>query len=338
MNPLIPHDEARSIAVAVAVGSAPRSRKLQLLQLLAEKVSLAAVVPHISEAELRAARCVVEECTDRGIDIIPYTSERYPALLRTISLPPAALYVRSESGQFSFPAKMLSVVGTRAASVETCQRASLLTSQLASSGLCIVSGLALGVDGAAHRGALMATSSCATIAVLAHGLDRIYPSTHTPLADSILTKGGALISEYSPGTEPFKHHFLERNRIIAGVALGVVVIQAGDRSGSLVTANFAADFGRDVFVMEGADGDSGFCGGQRLIEDGAIPIASAREILEEYGFSNEVVDTCSVGAWRTLTIAEYLEQTGCSTSRMLRLEMEGKVVRLPGNRVSVSID
>ena len=167
-----------------------------------------------------------------------------------------------------------------------------------------MSGLALGVDGAAHRGALTATCGCPTIAVLAHGLDRVYPSSHSQLADSIVHQGGALVSEYPPGIEPLKHHFLERNRIIAGLSLGVVVVQAGERSGSLVTANYAADFGRDVFVLEGADGDSGFSGGARLIEDGAIPIAGAREVLEEYGVQNEAPVTGCASTWQTLSVAE----------------------------------
>jgi DNA processing protein len=112
------------------------------------------------------------------------------------------------------------------------------------------------------------------------------------------------VSEYPPGIEPLKHHFLERNRIIAGLSLGVVVVQAGERSGSLVTANYAADFGRDVFVLEGADGDSGFSGGARLIEDGAIPIAGAREVLEEYGVQNEAPVTGCASTWQTLSVAE----------------------------------
>jgi DNA processing protein len=204
--------------------------------------------------------------------------------------------------------------------------------------VCVVSGLALGIDGAAHRGALTAPGSCPTIAVVAHGLERTYPPSHTTLADSIVERGGAIISEYPPGTEPLKHHFLERNRIVAGLSLGVVVIQAGERSGSLVTARFAAEYGRDVFVLEAEDDDARCSGGANLIEEGAIPIAGAREVLQEYGALPAQSEANDGGPWRTMTVDEYLRMTGYSASQLLRFEMEGRVLRLPGNRVSVMVD
>ena len=337
MNDSAPQDETKRLALAVAVGMVARSKRQQLLQLLGDGEPLDSLAFYLLDSELRTAHEVVGLCIERAIEIIPCTSDRYPALLRASASPPSALYVKARTKKLIFPQRMVSVVGTRAASVEMCQRASLISLQLAQGGLCVVSGLALGVDGAAHRGALTATADCSTIAVVAHGLERVYPSSHSQLADSILEHGGAIVSEYPPGTEPLKHHFLERNRIIAGLSLGVVVVQAGERSGSLVTANYAADFGRDVFVLEGADGDSGFSGGARLIEDGAIPIAGAREILEEYGVQNDALGTGVASSWQTLSVAEYLEKTGCSASQMLRLEMEGRVVRLPGNKVSVMV-
>ena len=323
--------------LAIAMGNAPRALKSQFLQQLAAGEPLESLTAHVPPTLLRDADNIRESCRGLSIGIIPYTSDLYPPLLRACAAPPAALYVKSRSSPFSFPTKMIAVVGTRAASVEMCQKTSHVSLQLAQHGLPIVSGLALGVDGAAHRGALTATTSCPTIAVVAHGLDRVYPPTHTHLAESILLKGGAIISEYPPGTEPLKHHFLERNRIIAALALGVVVVQAGERSGSLVTARFAADFGRDVFVMDSNDGDASFSGGARLIEDGAIPISGAREVLEEYGITEVALNAAESSGWRTITIDEYRSQTGHSASEMLRLEMEGLVVRLPGNRVSVML-
>ena len=335
MDNCLPKDETKRVSIAVAIGSVVRSKRQALLQQLAEGASLDALAEHLSESELRSANEILDLCHESSIEIIPYVSDRYPGLLRASGSPPAALYVRSRAETFVFPERMVSVVGTRAASVEVCQRASLMSAHLAQGELCVVSGLALGIDGAAHRGALTASTNCSTIAVVAHGLDRVYPSSHSRLADSIVEKGGALVSEYPPGTEPLKHHFLERNRIIAGLSLGVVVVQAGERSGSLVTANYAADFGRDVFVLEGADGDTGFSGGARLIEDGAIPIAGAREILEEYGVTSPHEGGDSSSSWQTLSLPEYMEKSGCSASQMLRLEMEGRVIRLPGNKVSV---
>lgn len=323
--------------LAVAVGSAPRALKSQFIQHLAGGGDLESLGQHLPAPLIREARLISERCQEGSIQIVPYSSERYPPLLRACSAPPAALYLKSGAPTFSFPTKMIAIVGTRAASVEMCQRTSLMSLQLTQHGLPVVSGLALGVDGAAHRGALTASSPCPTIAVLAHGLDRVYPSSHSQLAESILAKGGALISEYPPATEPLKHHFLERNRIIAALAVGVIVVQAGERSGSLVTARFAAEFGRDVFVMESTEGDPAFSGGDQLIDDGAICIAGAREVLEEYGIKSLQVGDSNLGSWQTLSIEEYREKTCYSASEMLKLELQGLVVRLPGNRISVLV-
>lgn len=320
---------------AIALGTAPRPLRSHLMQHLADGEEWGAIESHIPSRLLSEARVILDRCHDLAIQVLPYFSDRYPPLLRASAAPPAALYLRASASSFSVPTKMVAIVGTRAASVEMCQRTSLMALQLAQHGLPIVSGLALGVDGAAHRGALTAASPCPTIAVVAHGLDRVYPSSHSHLADAILAKGGAILSEYPPGTDPLKHHFLERNRIIAALAVGVVVVQAGGRSGSLVTARFAAEFGRDVFVMESADGDPAFSGGAQLIDDGAIPIAGAREVLEEYGVKSATSESSSTASWQTLSLDQYREKTGHSASEMLKLEIEGRVVRLPGNRISV---
>ena len=329
---------ARLSAIAVAITCAPRARKVEFLTSLASGASLESLSEHLSGPERRAGRDAVDEGYSRGFEVIPFASERYPAALRATSLPPAALFVRARERSFTFPSTMVSVVGTRAASVEMCQRASILGGHLARAELCVVSGLALGIDGAAHRGALSAQVPCPTLAVVAHGLERTYPPSHTNLSDTIVERGGALVSEYPPGTEPLKHHFLERNRIVAGLSRGVVVIQAGERSGSLVTARFAAEYGRDVFVLEGEGGDARCSGGAHLIEEGAIPIAGAREVLQEYGVVSALSESDSEGTWRTVTVDEYVRMTGYSSAQMLRLEMEGRVVRLPGNRVSVMLD
>jgi DNA processing protein len=324
--------------LAVAITCAPRARKVELVRALVEGASLELLSEYLSHSERKAGEAAMEEALSLGFEVIPFPSPRYPPSLQAISLPPAALFVRALSKPFSFPPTMVSIVGTRAASVEMCQRASVVGAQLADAGLCVISGLALGIDGAAHRGALTTKVSCPTIGVVAHGLERVYPPSHAKLADALVERGGAIVSEYPPGTEPFKHHFLERNRIVAGLSVGVIVIQAGERSGSLVTARFAAEYGRDVFVLEG-DGDDARCsGGAHLIEEGAIPIGGAREVLREYGRLSSLAESESAGRWRTVTIEEYLRLTGCSAAEMLRLEMEGRVLRLPGNRVSVMLD
>lgn len=330
--------EERRCAVAVAVTCARRSRKVELISALVEGADAATVADQLTSAELRAGEDAVEQARTLGFELIPYWSSRYPEPLRASTFPPAALFIRSRIEHFSFPERMIGIVGTRAASVEICQRASMLSAALARSKLCVVSGLALGIDGAAHRGALSSEESCPTLAVVAHGLERTYPPSHAALAATIIERGGAIVSEYPPGTEPLKHHFLERNRIVAALSLGVIVMQAGERSGSLVTARFAAEYGRDVFVVEGEDGDASYSGGARLIDEGAIPIAGAREVLSEYGVVPATSDPSPDTRWQTLAVDEYLRKTGYSASQMLRLEMEGRVLRLPGNRVSVMLD
>jgi predicted Rossmann fold nucleotide-binding protein DprA/Smf involved in DNA uptake len=139
------------------------------------------------------------------------------------------------------------------------------------------------------------------------------------------------VSEYPPGIQPLKHHFLERNRIVAGLARGIVVVQAGERSGSLVTANYAGDFGRDVFVFEGGPGDDRYRGSSRLCDDGAITIRGAARVLAEYGLSPQNEE----GEWTTISYQELSELTQGSMERALTWELEGSLVRLSGNRFSV---
>jgi DNA processing protein len=327
--------------VALAISGIGGARRARLLERLGGGEKLRSLSEHLSSGELRRGGDILERCAVLSIKVITFADLQYPAALRAIPLPPAALFIRARRDEIEIPEDIIGVVGTRDASVEMCQQASSLAAHLARAGFCVVSGLALGVDGAAHRGALLAGRKTSTIAVVAHGLNATYPPSHEPLAENILEGGGMIISEYPPGSEPLKHHFLERNRIIAGLARGLVVVQAGERSGSLVTARYAADYGRDVFVFEGPHGDTRHTGGERLIEDGAIAISGAREILEEYHVTSQDEGealTSSSERWETLALDQYLERTKHSPSVMLRLEMEGRVVRLPGNRVSVLLE
>jgi DNA protecting protein DprA len=281
--------------------------------------------------ELPDVEPILEECRRCAIEILPLSFPGYPELLRATSSPPLALFVRSGSPLRNFPREAISIVGSRAACVEVCQTASQLAHDLAIVGCTVVSGLALGVDGAAHRGALAGGGECPTIAVMAHGLDTVYPRSHQFLARSIVERGGLIVSEYPPGIQPLKHHFLERNRIVAGLARGIVVVQAGERSGSLVTANYAADFGRDVFVLEGSREDSRYCGSDRLCEEGAILVQSAAQVLSEYGLRAPGPQ----GMWVTISLEELTSRTGGSMERALTWELEGRLVRLSGNRFSL---
>jgi DNA processing protein len=189
------------------------------------------------------------------------------------------------------------------------------------------------VDGAAHRGALGAPGETTTIAVLAHGLDILYPASHQTLAQSIIDRGGALVSEYPPGTPVHKHNFLERNRIIAGLSRCVVVAEAGARSGSLVTAHYAADYGRDVFVLASEEGRAPGEGGRHLLEEGARLVGSAGEILAEYGLIAERDPEDDV--WITVDESELLEKPGVGPADLLELELGGDLVRLGSGHIMV---
>jgi DNA processing protein len=193
----------------------------------------------------------------------------------TISDPPPVLYVRGELRPEDDWA--VAVVGTRDASAYGREAARRLASDLARSGVTIVSGLARGIDAEAHRAALDAGGR--TIAVLGCGLDIVYPWDNRLLAQDIAGRG-ALISEYALGTKPEASNFPPRNRIISGLALGVVVVEAGEHSGALITADFAADQGRDVFAVPGSIFLRGSRGTNRLIRDGAQPVLSAEDVIE----------------------------------------------------------
>lgn len=321
---------------AVAVGQLKEGKRYQATQAIVEASSFGPIQSLLTRGELEKASAIIDTCRQLNLEVWPITSPCYPAPLREISAPPPVLYVHTLNAVRQIPLQAIGVVGTRAASIEVCRQTSELSASLARAGLTVVSGLALGIDGAAHRGALLSGLDCPTVAVLAHGLDRVYPPTHMGLAREILDAGGAIVSEYAPGVEPMKHHFLARNRIIAGLSRGVVVVQAGARSGSLVTANFAADYGRDVFVVRGAPDEERSLGGASLIEQGAIAISCARDVLNEYGMSSPDAHSLDSSLWTTMSMESFMTVTSLSPGEVLRLELEGRLERLPGNQVRVS--
>ena len=186
------------------------------------------------------------------------------------------LYFRGELDCLERPS--LAIVGSRRAGSQSCHHAESLASELAHHGLCIVSGLALGIDAAAHRGSLLAPNG-RTVAILAHGLDQIYPPQHQQLAHDILAGGGLLLSEYPDGVFPRPHHFILRNRLIAWASLAVVVIEASHRSGALSTAQACMELGRDVMVLPGPISGGRYSGGHRLIRDGATLVEQAADVL-----------------------------------------------------------
>lgn len=223
----------------------------------------------------------------------------YPKLLSEIEYPPSPIFVRG----FLPSTDCVSIVGTRKASPEGKYAAKRISFELASRGICIVSGLAFGIDEAAHIGALEAGGR--TIAVLANGLDSVYPKQHERLAEDILSAGGCLVSEYPEGTPPFPSRFLERNRIISGFSKATIIIEAPARSGSIATANHAACQGRDVLVFPGRYSDKNYEGSHALIRNGARLVASIEHILEDLGFPPEKSEKIETNAIRKYESDEF---------------------------------
>lgn len=208
--------------------------------------------------------------------LVTWNDPRYPALLREIPQAPVALFCQGDPDLLARP--QLAVVGARAASRQGCEIAGSFAAGLTRAGLLVTSGLAQGIDGAAHRGALGAGG--ATVAVCATGLDRVYPARHRELAHEI-TARGVLVSEFPVGTPPLSDHFPRRNRIISGLALGVLVIEAAPQSGSLITARLASEQGREVFAIPGSILSPLSRGAHALIRQGAKLTESVRDIVEE---------------------------------------------------------
>jgi DNA processing protein len=211
----------------------------------------------------------------QGIQILIWDDELYPRRLKEIDQPPPVLYMRGALKPEDFWS--VAVVGTRRVSAYGRQVADELAMFLANNGVTVISGLARGVDAIAHQSALKAGGR--TIAVLGCGVDRIYPPEHTQLAEKIMASG-AILSDYAPGTPPGASNFPPRNRIISGLSMATVVVEAGQTSGSLITAQFAADQGREVFAVPGNILAPQSKGTNRLIADGAHPMLSAQDLLD----------------------------------------------------------
>ena len=209
------------------------------------------------------------------MSILWLTDPAYPDLLRQIHDPPPRLFVRGQLPN----GPSIAIVGSRRATPYGCRAAHRLARDLSNAGVVVVSGLARGIDAAAHRGALEGATP--TVAVMATGLDRIYPPEHADLAAAI-AKAGALITEAADGTLPLPGYFPVRNRIISGLSLGVVIVEAAERSGALITARMALEQGREVFCVPGSIENPLAAGGHRLIKDGAKLVQTVEDVLEEF--------------------------------------------------------
>ncbi len=203
--------------------------------------------------------------------------KRYPVRLNDLYDPPPVLYIYGDIRLLRCP--MIAVVGAREASTRGMKTASLFATALSKAGLVVLSGLARGIDGAAHR-ATLGLKEGLTLAVCGTGVDVVYPKEHAKLA-SVISQRGLLVSEFPPGIGPKPFHFPRRNRLIAALALGVVVIEAADKSGSLITARIASELGREVFALPGPIDDPIYKGCNRLIQEGAKLVSSPSEVLED---------------------------------------------------------
>jgi DNA processing protein len=203
-----------------------------------------------------------------------------PELLQEIHDPPRALFLRGSADREILDRPAVAIVGARACSPYGAQVARMLGRELAAAGLVVVSGLARGVDGEAHRGALDAVGF--TVAVLGCGIDRDYPAAHAQLAQRICERG-LVASEYAPGVEPAPWRFPARNRILAGLAAATVIVEARERSGALITADFALETGREVFAVPGEITSSLSAGTNALLRLGATPLTSSGDVLEALG-------------------------------------------------------
>jgi DNA processing protein len=282
--------------------------------------------------------------------LVTWEDADYPRLLREIADPPVALYVLGERGALA--RAQLAIVGSRNASPAGRENAQVFARSLAQAGLAITSGLALGIDGAAHKGALAAGGT--TIAVVGTGLDRVYPSRHRDLAHAIADRG-ALVSEFPLGTSPRPENFPIRNRLIAGLSLGTLVVEAALQSGSLITARLALEQGREVFAIPGSIHSPLARGCHALIRQGAKLVETANDVLEELGplalvaletvaYSTAPSLELSPDAARLLECLGHDPQTmdvliqrcgltaGAVSSMLSELEIHGLVAAAPGGR------
>lgn len=229
---------------------------------------------------MQSAQRVIAQVDEQQGHIISIDSTDYPVLLKAIFDPPPLLYVKGNAANLALP--QLAIVGSRHASHQGLQNTRMFSQHLAQGGFIITSGLALGVDGAAHQAVLSSEAEHRgkTIAVMATGIDCIYPKQHGYIAEQIVAEGGTLVTEFPPCSPPKANHFPRRNRIISGLSLGVLVIEAAIKSGSLITARCALDQGREVFAIPGSIHNPRNKGCHLLIKDGATLVESSQDIIE----------------------------------------------------------
>jgi DNA processing protein len=315
-----------------------------------------------TRAFLSSPRAIPRTCERRWLDsaghhLLPFTDPRFPALLRSIPECPVALYVSGNLGALAEP--QLAIVGSRNPTAQGRETALAFAEYLGERGLGVTSGVAEGIDACAHQGALRAQGI--TLGVLGAGIDVVYPRCNRPLHEDI-ERHGALVTEFAPGTPPRRGNFPRRNRIIAALSLGTLVVEAARRSGSLITARLANSYGRDVFAVPGSIHSPLSRGCHELIKGGAKLTETADDILRELNFSaffaNDLAQAADVPqrlrrtsgldkdhkilldalGYDPVDLDKLIVRTGFKpeavSSMMLILELEGHVQAAPGGRYS----
>ncbi len=347
-TPGVGRSSARRLLAACGTPGAVFSCPLATLRTLVGPAAAEALQSEPADfvPRLAAAQAWLAGAADRHVLTLGHAL--FPALLLQTADPPLLLYVQGRPEVLAAPA--LAVVGSRRPSAQGLDNARAFGAALGECGYVVVSGLAQGIDAAAHEGALAGTVG--TVAVVGTGLDIVYPARHRGLAQRIAAHG-ALVSEYPPGTPPLPEHFPQRNRIIAGLSLGTVVVEAGLPSGSLITARLAAEAGREVFAIPGSIHAPQSKGCHALLKQGAKLVETAADIIEELqgapraaaqrelplgpapapepAAADPLLDALGEDP---VTLDALLARTGWPTSellaRLLEFELEGQVARLPG--------
>jgi DNA processing protein len=328
----------------------------QLLRRFGSAVSALEALPDLAArggARYRPASEKAIEAEVSGVRYWFHDAPDYPPLLADLESAPPILTVRGDGTLAT--RSCVAVVGARNASAAAMKLARELSADLVSEGYVVVSGLARGIDGAAHRGAFPST-----VGVIASGIDIAYPPQHAELQEEI-AQSGLLVAEQPPGTEPRGSHFPSRNRIIAGLALGTLVVEAAPKSGSLITARLAGEYGREVMAIPGSPLDARSQGCNLLIRDGAVLVQSAADVIElvsgfggsprssfrdaaanDYEAVEEAGDPADIAALLTtapVAVDELIRQSGAGASAvqlaLLELELAGRVTRHAGGKVSI---
>jgi DNA processing protein len=300
---------------------------------------VAATLPPPSREEEQA----MNFCNQSGTRLFLFGSFEYPQSLYRLADPPLVLFVRGDTSRFQNMHYPLAIVGSRRADQDGINNTKQIVSSLSQYGVTFVSGLAFGIDAATHWAALrfQMENTCPTIAIMPCGLDTIYPKAHEKLAHAILDAGGVLISEFFPGIQIQRHHFLQRNRIVAALSNVVIIVQAGQRSGARATATVAADLGIEVLAIPGPIGNWLYAGNHDLLREGASLLTDIPSLAHDLGIAPSLPpdvepvheQVCELlrekGALSLTNLQNELARFDLSEI-LLELESSGSLVCLPG--------